>query len=185
MSKIGKKILSLPPKTELICAGDEVTARGPHGEIVTKLALHGFSVIQDKDANTVQIVPPERLDKRSRSLWGTNTAVIANMIQGVNKPFEKVLEFEGIGYKAEIQEAELVMVLGFSHPVRVKIPEGLTAKVEKNQIAIFGIRKEQVGSFAASIRKIRKVEPYKGTGIRYKGEIIKKKAGKKLAGATA
>jgi large subunit ribosomal protein L6 len=185
MSKIGKKILSLPPKTELLVDGNQVTVKGPHGTIITKLELNGFAINQNQEKNTVQVVPPEKLDKRSRSLWGTNAALIENMIQGVNRPFEKSLEFEGIGYKAEVQGKEIVMSLGFSHLVRVKIPEGLTVKTEKNQIVITGIRKDEVGSFAASLRKIRKVEPYKGTGIRYKGEVVKKKAGKKLAGATA
>jgi large subunit ribosomal protein L6 len=185
MSKIGKKILALPKGTEIEVFDSGVLVKGPLGEIKQNLDLRGFSVKTDSTARTVQVTPPEKLDKRSRSLWGTNTAIIENMIQGVNKMFEKILEFEGIGYKAEANGKELVLSLGFSHPVKVAIPSGLTVKVDKNQISVVGVRKEQVGSFAAAVRKIRKVEPYKGTGIRYKGEVVKKKAGKKLAGATA
>jgi large subunit ribosomal protein L6 len=107
------------------------------------------------------------------------------MIAGVNTPFTKKLEIQGIGYRAELAGKQLKMALGFSHPVLVAVPEGLTAAVDKNIITITGADKEAVGQFAASVRAIKKPEPYKGKGIRYEGEVVRQKAGKKAAGAAA
>ena len=127
---------------------------------------------------------PLSSSKKTPALWGTIRAIIANMINGVNSGFEKKLEIEGIGFKAQIQGNELVLNLGFSHQVFFKIPDGIKIEVLKNTIAGSGISKELVGQTAANIRVLKKPEPYKGKGIRYEGEIIKRKAGKKVAGTT-
>lgn len=180
MSRIGKKTILIPEGTEISWTSSSVSVKGPHGELTKQLALSGFKLL--KKNKELKVLPPVRLGKETRSMWGTIVSVIFNMIQGVNQPFEKVLEFEGIGYKAEISQGQLVLGLGFSHPVRIEVPQNLTVSVNSGQIVISGIDKELVGNFAASIRKLRPVEPYKGTGIRYKGEVVKRKAGKKLAG---
>jgi large subunit ribosomal protein L6 len=183
MSKIGKQLISVPQGVTVSWTPTEVTVIGPKGTITKTLALHGFTLSQTE--GVLRVDPPERLDKRSRSLWGTLNAVIANMVRGVQQPFGKVLEFEGVGYRAEVSGTSLVLNMGFSHLVKIEIPAGLTVVAQKNQISVSGINIEEVGLFAALIRKVRPVEPYKGSGIRYKGEVVKKKAGKKLAGATA
>ncbi|MEW5805203.1 MAG: 50S ribosomal protein L6 [Patescibacteria group bacterium] len=181
MSKIGKKIIILPEGVELNWEDNSVTAKGPKGSLTKKLALSGFKLSLAN--NQLEIIPPENLNKKYRSLWGTIRAVINNMVVGVSQPFGKVLLFEGVGYRAEVNGKELVLNLGYSHPVKLQIPEGIEIEAGKGEIKVSGIDKELVGLFAAKIRKTRKVEPYKGTGIRYQDEIIKRKAGKKMAGA--
>lgn len=180
MSKVGKKIIVIPPGTTVEWDSQAVTVKGPGGALTKALALYGFKLVLEN--NALQILPPEALNKKNRSLWGTLNSVIAGMVSGVNKSFEKNLEFEGVGYRAEVSGQDLVLNVGFSHPVKLLIPAGLKVTTGKNSIAISGADKERVGLFAAKIKKIRKVEPFKGTGIKYKGEVIKKKAGKKLAG---
>ncbi|KKS08311.1 MAG: 50S ribosomal protein L6 [Candidatus Brennerbacteria bacterium RIFOXYC1_FULL_41_11] len=180
MSKVGKKIIVVPSGTTVHWDNQSVSVKGPNGEMIQKLNLYGFTIIEKDGSLTIS--PPEVLNKRSRSLWGTFNAVIANMISGVNKHFDKILEFEGVGYRAEVSGNDLVLNLGFSHPVKLLIPEGLKISTTKNSISVSGCSKELVGLFAAKIRKIRKIEPFKLSGIKYKGEIVKKKAGKKLAG---
>jgi large subunit ribosomal protein L6 len=181
MSRIGKKIIEIPNGTEIEWDFDSVTVKGPNGTIRKKLALTGFKLIFKKES--LEVVPLKAINKKSHSLWGTLRSVINNMILGVNKLFEKVLEFEGVGYRAEVSEGELVLNLGYSHPIKLKIPEGINVSTGKNQIRVSGIDKELVGLFSAKIRKAREVEPYKGRGIKYQGEVIKRKAGKKMAGA--
>lgn len=183
MSKIGKKIISIPQGTTVEVDGNMVRVRGPKGELAKRLALDGFSLKQE--SNTLQVMPPSVLNKRARSLWGTFGSIVQWMVQGVNAPFAKSLEFNGIGYRAEVSGKHLVLNLGFSHPVKMEIPEDLQAQVNKNTITISGLDKERVGLFAAKIRKVKKVEPYKGTGIKYAGEIVRKKAGKKVGGTAA
>lgn len=181
MSKIGKQIIAIPQGTTVDVRADEISVKGPKGEITKKLALDGFQVVQEEQ--TIHIVPPQTLNKRARSLWGTFASIVAGMVSGVNKPFEKVLEFEGIGYRVEVSGNDVVLNVGFSHPVKLAIPAGITVVAAKNQITVSGVNKEQVGLFAAKIRKVKKIEPYKLTGIKYAGEVVKKKAGKKLGGA--
>src|SRR3989344_2262139 len=125
----------------------------------------------------------ENLDNKIRGLWGLYRALIFNVIEGVDKGFEKKLEIEGIGYKAALQEDELVLNLGFVNPVKIKKPEGINFLVEKNVITVSGISKEAVGQIAAIIRKTKKAEPYKGKGIKYQGEKIRRKEGKKVVAA--
>lgn len=181
MSKIGKKAILLPPGVTVTTEGETVTVTGPRGTLTKKLALGGFQLLLEE--NTLKVIPPATLDKKSRALWGTLRAVINNMVTGVTQPFEKVLLFEGVGYRAEVSGGELVLNVGFSHPVKLPIPSGIEVMVGKGEIRVSGIDKELVGLFAARVRKVRKVEPYKGTGIRYQDEVVKRKAGKKMAGS--
>jgi large subunit ribosomal protein L6 len=131
--------------------------------------------LKDKEIN----LKPKRNSKQIISLWGTYASHIKNMIEGVIKGFEKKLVIEGIGYKVQSDGSNLTFNLGFSHPMKLEIPKDIKITIEKNIIGIFGIDKEKIGSFGAKIRALKKPEPYKGKGIRYENEIIRRKAGKK------
>lgn len=180
MSKIGKKLIEIPSGVNVATLGDLIKVKGPKGELEYKIPRELKLSISD---NKLTVLPLSS-SKKTPALWGTIRAIIANMINGVNSGFEKKLEIEGIGFKAQIQGNELVLNLGFSHQVFFKIPDGIKIEVLKNTIAVSGISKELVGQTAANIRVLKKPEPYKGKGIRYEGEIIKRKAGKKVAGTT-
>jgi large subunit ribosomal protein L6 len=177
MSRIGKRIITLPEKTELTQHGNSVTVKGPQGELSRVVN----PIIEIKVNGNEVTLEPKRMSLESRALWGTYGSHIANMVAGVNKPFEKKLILEGIGYKSEVKGDKIVFALGFSHPVEVAIPQGLKVTAEKNNITVSGIDKEQVGGFAANIRSLKKPEPYKGKGMRYSDETIKRKQGKKSA----
>jgi large subunit ribosomal protein L6 len=177
MSRIGKQIIQLPEKTEVNVSGNSVSVRGPLGEL--SRALH--PMIEVKVNGSEVTVEPKKLTLESKALWGTYAAHMKNMVEGVNKPFEKKLILEGIGYKSEVKGDEITFALGFSHPVKVKIPQGLKVTAEKNVITVSGTNKELVGEFAASLRALKKPEPYKGKGMRYDTEVIKRKQGKKTA----
>jgi large subunit ribosomal protein L6 len=179
MSKIGKKPIIIPPGVSVVVSGQEVTVKGPKGEIRRTLPP-GFLV--RIEGNIATLVPPEKLEKGTPALWGTFRQHLANMITGVEHGFSKTLEFEGIGYRAEVVGNDLVLSVGFTHPVKIPIPPGLKVEASKNTITVQGYDKEAVGQFAANIRRVKPPEPYKGTGIRYQGEVIRRKAGKKLAG---
>ena len=131
----------------------------------------------------LQVSVPEAQVKSNRALWGLTRVLVANMIEGVTNGFEKKLEINGIGFKAEAKDKKLILNVGFSHPVEFELPEGTEAKVEKNVIIITGSDKQLVGNTAARIRNIKKPEPYKGKGIKYIDEIIRRKAGKVAKGA--
>jgi large subunit ribosomal protein L6 len=148
-----------------------------------KRAIH--PLIELKVENGIAVVSPKTENRIARALWGTYAAHVKNMVSGVNTPFVKKLQIEGIGYKAELQGKNLKLMLGFSHPVIVALPEGVSALVEKNIITVSGANKDLVGQFAASVRALKKPEPYKGKGIRYEGEVVREKQGKKAAGAAA
>ena len=180
MSRIGKQIILIPEGVEIKINDDFIIVEGKRGELTQKLIPEIGIEIKDKQI-TVQKI---KETKNSAALWGTFRALIANMIEGVNNGFEKRLIIEGIGYKAVLNGNKLVLSLGFSHHVEIETPKGIDFKVEKNTIIISGPDKQLVGQVAANIRKHRKPEPYKGKGIRYKDEIIKRKAGKKAV-ATA
>ena len=180
MSKIGKKPIKIPDGITIAVDGQEVKVKGPKGELSLKLPKE----IELKSDGKELLVLPVGKSKKTPALWGTIRAVIANMVSGVEKGFEKKLEIEGVGFKAQIQGDNLVLSLGFSHPVIFKPPEGVKVIVEKNVITVSGISLEMVGQVAANIRALKKPEPYKGKGIRYTGEIVRRKAGKKVAGAT-
>jgi large subunit ribosomal protein L6 len=177
MSRIGKQVITLPEKTEMQVKGTSVMIKGPLGEITR--AFDPIIAISLNGRDITLLPTKETLE--SRALWGTYASHLKNMVNGVNKPFERKLILEGIGYKSEVKGDEINFALGFSHPVKVKIPTGLKVTAEKNLITISGVNKEEVGGFAAQIRALKKPEPYKGKGMRYDDETIKRKQGKKTA----
>lgn len=181
MSKIGKKIIIIPDNVKAEIKEKEILIKGPKGELRVPI-FDGFKV--ELDGNSLKVIPPQSQKKSTFAFWGTLRALIANAVKGVSEGFEKKLEIEGIGYRANVEGNTLVLNLGFSHPVRFEIPKGITITVEKNLITVTGVDKQLVGQTAAKIRSFREPEPYKGKGIHYLGEHIRRKAGKK-ASATA
>ncbi len=177
MSRIGKKIIEIPEKTEVSLTAGVITVKGPLGTLTKNFKSDIIIDIGEKEITLV----PKKENIESRALWGTYASHIVNMIAGVNTAYVKKLIIEGIGYKSEVKGDTLVLALGFSHPVHLKIPEGLKVTAEKNIITATGIDKEVVGQFVAKTRSLKKPEPYKGKGIRYEGEVIKRKQGKKTA----
>ena len=175
MSRIGKKPITLVANTTASMKDGVLTIKGPKGEIKREFK----PLIDIAIVDTTITLKPTRNSPFSASLWGTYASHISNMIQGVNKPYEKILKIEGIGFKAEVKGEKLVMNLGFSHPVELVVPKDLKVKTEKDSIVISGIDKDLVGQFTAKIREIKKPEPYKGKGIRYSTEIVRRKQGKK------
>ena len=179
MSRLGKKVIIIPAGTEVSVVSSEITVKGKGGTL-KKMVHPAVTITIDKSEITVT---PKEKSRLGRALWGTYAAHVRNMIAGVNTPFVKKLQVEGIGFKAELSGKQLKLAVGFSHPVLVAIPQGITALVEKNIITVSGADKEQVGEFAASVRATKKPEPYKGKGIRYEGEVVRQKQGKKAAAA--
>lgn len=177
MSRIGKKGITIPEKTEVKVNGTTVSVKGPHGELSRDFKK---SIIIEVAEGKVSLKPVKE-SLENNALWGTYTSHIKNMVDGVNKPYEKRLIVEGIGYKADVTPNDITFKVGFSHPVKVSIPKGLKVVSEKGVLSVSGISKELVGSFSASIKAIKKPEPYKGKGIRFEGEIIRRKEGKKTA----
>ena len=175
MSRIGKQEILIPGTVEVTQSGDVITVKGPKWTLKKHFRDDIVIKIADKKIN----LNVKRNDKFSRSLWGTYASHIKNMIQGVQIPYQKKLILEGVGFKSEVKGKEFVFALGFSHPIIVKIPEGIIATADRNNITIAGIDKELVGSFAAAVRALKKPEPYKGKGMRYEGEVIRRKQGKK------
>lgn len=175
MSRIGKQIIKIPANTEVKFSEGLLSVKGPKGEL-TRDFHKKIAIKVEADNVTLE---PQRKDITTNALWGTYASHIVNMIDGVNKFFTKKLIIEGIGYKAEVQGQKMTLNLGFSHPIIVEIPKSLTVAVEKGVVSISGVDKEVVGQFAAKIRALKKPEPYKGKGIRYDNEIIKRKQGKK------
>ena len=176
MSRIGKQIIAIPSGVEVSVKEGKVFVKGPKGQLERE--LHKLVTVNITDNKvTVDVVNKE--SKLERSLWGTFAAHIKNMIAGVQTPYSKKLILEGVGFKSEVKGKEFHFALGFSHPVIVKIPETITATADKNNITITGIDKELVGSFTAAIRALKKPEPYKGKGMRYGDEVIRRKQGKK------
>ncbi|OGD25686.1 50S ribosomal protein L6 [Candidatus Azambacteria bacterium RIFCSPHIGHO2_01_FULL_40_24] len=181
MSKIGKKLIEIPDGTTAVIDGDLIKVKGPKGELEYKIPRELKVTLME---NKIAVLPISK-SKKTPALWGTIGAIIANMVSGVTNGFEKKLEIEGIGFKAQTQGNDLVFNLGFSHQVVFKVPDGIKVEVIKNTITVNGISKELVGQTAANIRALKKPEPYKGKGIRYAGEVIKRKVGKKVAGTTS
>ncbi len=175
MSRLGKQPIELPNGVEMTLADSVVTVKGPKGSLTLKVKKE---VKINIDGTTVTLEPADD-SKVSRALWGTYASILRSMIAGVTEGFEKKLEIEGVGYRAEAAGQKLTINVGFSHPVIMEVPEGITATVEKNVITITGIDKHAVGQFAANVRKVKEPEPYKGKGIRYQGEFIIRKQGKK------
>lgn len=176
MSRTGKRLITIPPGTEVSVASGEMSIKGKGGTL--KKSVHPAISIAIADG-AVSVTPLSQT-RLARALWGTYASHVRNMIAGVNKPFVKKLQIEGIGFKAELSGKTLSLSVGFSHPVKITIPEGLAVTVEKNIITISGADKEQVGQFSAVVRSQKKPEPYKGKGIRYVGEVVREKQGKKV-----
>ncbi len=177
MSRIGKKVIAIPKSTEVSLSGGILTVKGPLGVLTKKFKPEIEITI---GATEITLVP-KKDSLENKALWGTYASHIMNMIFGVTTPYVKKLIIEGIGYKSEVKGDRLVMALGFSHPVNVTIPSTLKVTAEKNIITATGIDKEIVGEFVAKVRSLKKPEPYKGKGIRYEGEVVKRKQGKKTA----
>lgn len=179
MSRIGKKPISLPKEVKIDLKGDLLTVKGPKGEL--KREIHPrVNILTENDQIVVSI---EDGSKGSKGLHGLFRALIANMVTGVTQGFERALEIVGVGYRAELSGKRATFHLGYAHPVTLDLPEGIDAKVEKTKITLSGIDKELLGRTAAKIRSLREPEPYKGKGIRYEGETVRRKAGK--TGATS
>lgn len=178
MSHIGKKEIQIPDKVDVKLNGNVLNVKGPLGDM-TRLIHEDVEVkIADKTVGAGL-----RKGAPNKAVWGTYVSHIGNMIKGVTAGFEKKLIIEGIGFKAQLEGNKLSLNIGLSHPVKIEIPKGVKVLVEKSLITITGCDKETVGQFSANVRAFKKPEPYKGTGIRYEKEIIRRKAGKKAATA--
>jgi large subunit ribosomal protein L6 len=177
MSRIAKKPIILPPKTEASFSGGVMTIKGPLGTLSKTFRPYINVVIE----NGTIVLTPNVISLQSRALWGTYASHIKNMIAGVNKLYEKKLVVDGIGFKSDVKGTTLALALGFSHPINVPIPADLKVVSEKNTLIITGIDCEKVGQFAAMVRALKKPEPYLGKGIRYSDEVIRRKQGKKAA----
>jgi large subunit ribosomal protein L6 len=177
MSKIGKKIIIIPEGIKTEIKDQEIILQNAKGEMIKFEILPGVSAsVQDKNLSFTI----EEQNRQSRTNWGTMRSLANNAVIGLSKGFVKILEIEGIGYKAEKDGEDLVFKLGFSHPIRFHLPAGIKVEIVKNVLKISGFDKALVGKVAAEIKNLKKPEPYKGKGIKYQGEIIKKKAGKKV-----
>ena len=177
MSRIGKKPIEMPAGVTFSQEGGCLYVSGPKGKLSIKMP-DGVEITQDK-----QVLQVARLsdDRKGRSYQGLTRTLLSNMVNGVSAGFEKALEISGVGYRAELTEGMIKMVLGYSSPVTYKIPEGITIKVDKQvNIVVSGIDKELVGRVASEIRELKKPEPYKGKGVRYAGEHIQRKVGKSV-----
>ncbi len=175
MSRIAKKGILMNDKTEAVLNAGVLTVKGPKGSLERYFKSDIAIKIDGKNISLSRA----KENRETVSLWGTYASHIKNMVNGVNEGFEKKLILEGVGFKSSVNGNKLVLALGFSHPVEVLVPEGLTVKADKNIISISGMDKELVGSWSAKIRAMKKPEPYKGKGFRYEGEIIRRKQGKK------
>jgi large subunit ribosomal protein L6 len=178
MSRIGKKPIPVPSGVKVSVANRTVTVQGPGGTLTLEhrpevsVALEGEHVVVRTDRES---------DRVSRALWGTTRANINNMVQGVVKPYQEIMEVQGVGYTAEVQGNKLKLVVGYANPIFLEIPPGLKISVERQQVVtIQGIDKKQVGQFAADMRAIRKPEPYNAKGIKYRDEVIRRKQGKQF-----
>ncbi len=175
MSRIGKMPIQVPSGVDVKIDGTTVTVKGTKGEL-TRTFQPTMIIKQEGDE---LVVSPADEERQTNAYWGLTRSLLHNMVVGVSEGFEKKLELVGVGYRAALKGRDLEMQLGFSHPVLVKAPEGITFEVpSQNEINVLGASKEQVGQVAADIRKWRKPEPYKGKGIRYVGEYVRRKAGK-------
>ena len=181
MSRVGKKPILIPQGVDVTIdtVGPVIFVKGPKGELKQKInSAVSISIVDSDEGKEIQFSVLNEEDKNERSQWGTARALVSNMVTGVTKGFSKKLEVNGVGYRVNLSGRILVLTVGFSHEVRIDLPDGIDAKVEANAIEISGIDKYAVGALADSLRKIRKPEPYKGKGIKYAEETIRRKAGK-------
>ena len=174
MSRIGRLPITVPAGVDVTIDGATVSVKGPKGQLTHEVAQPIAVALED---GTLTVSRPDD-ERESRSLHGLTRTLISNMILGVTDGYEKQLEVVGTGYRVQAKGQDLEFALGYSHPVPVKCPEGITCKVEGNKVTVSGIDKQQVGEIAANIRKLRRPDPYKGKGVRYAGEQIRRKAGK-------
>ncbi|MGW8186191.1 MAG: 50S ribosomal protein L6 [Desulfobacterales bacterium] len=175
MSRVGKKPIAIPEKVKVTYQGGELSVQGQKGKL--SRSIHPAVTIKIKDGELA--VEPLKSDKSSQALRGLTRSLVMNMVTGVDSGFARVLEINGIGYRAEVKGRNLVLMLGYSHPVNFSLPDGVSASVERNNIIkLEGIDKEVLGQTAASIRRLRPPEPYKGKGIKFAEEHIRRKAGK-------
>lgn len=180
MSRIGKQPITVPTGVTMTLKGRHVSVKGPKGELTRTLHENVTMSLAD-NAAAVTVASPE--NHRDRALWGLSRMLVQNMVTGVTDGFSKALEVHGVGYRVALQGTKLVFNIGYSHPVEFVLPEGISATVAGNVITVSGADKEVVGESAARIRRIRKPEPYKGKGIRYVGEVVRRKAGKVVKGS--
>lgn len=179
MSRIGKKPVVIPDKVETNLSANVLTVKGPKG---TLSFTHHYEVVLKVEGQQI-LVEKKGVTKRAQALWGTTAKLIQNMMLGVTTGFAKQLELNGVGYRMNLSGKKLTLALGFSHPVEVMLPEKIEAKIENNVLTLSSIDKQLLGEFAASVRKRKPVEPYKGKGFRYVGEQVRKKEGKKAGAA--
>ena len=179
MSRIGRKPLEIPKGVTVSITKDGVSAKGPKGTLNLK-RHRDIEVKQAKDEDGKDVVVFERKgdEGRERAAHGLMRALVGNMLTGVTKGFERQLEINGVGYKAELKGPKVILSLGFSHPIEFQLPEGISAKVDKNLLILSGIDRQALGAAASKIRSFRPPEPYKGKGIKYIEETIIRKAGK-------
>ena len=174
MSRIGRLPITVPAGVDVTIDGATVSVKGPKGQLTHEVAQPIAVALED---GTLTVSRPDD-ERESRSLHGLTRTLISNMILGVTDGYEKQLEVVGTGYRVQAKGQDLEFALGYSHPVPVKCPEGITFMVEGTKVTVSGIDKQQVGEIAANIRKLRRPDPYKGKGVRYAGEQIRRKAGK-------
>lgn len=177
MSRIGKKPVLLPVGVEATIQTGDISVKGPKGTMRVILHPH-VSVIEEKEPRAFVVQVKDETDVQDRALWGLMRQLLQNAVDGVQKPFEKSMEFVGVGYKVAVEGRKLMMDLGFSHRVPFALPDGIDAKADKQILTVSGVDKYLVGEVAARIRSLRPPEPYKGKGIKYVQEVIRRKAGK-------
>ena len=176
MSRVGKKLIDLPKGTEVSIVENGITVKGEKGQLNASFPV---SIKLEKEEDKVKVIPLSE-SKDAKASWGMTRTLINNMVAGVSQGFSKVLEINGVGYRAAIEEGILTLQLGYSHDIKLAIPGDLEVKCTKpTEILVTGIDKQRVGQFASEIRKLRKPEPYKGKGIKYQEEFIRRKEGKK------
>jgi len=175
MSRIGKMPIAIPSGVEVKIEGQLVSVKGPKGSLSHNVPAPITVVVED---NSILVTRPDD-ERNSRSLHGLTRTLIANTIEGVTKGFSKALEIVGTGYRVTAKGSSIEFALGYSHPILVEPPSGISFQVEgNNKVTVVGIDKQAVGEVAANLRKLRKPEPYKGKGVRYAGEVVRRKAGK-------
>ena len=177
MSKIGKINISIPDKVKVALAGNILNVEGPQGKSSIDIDLDIFNLdIKDKEIS----IKPKKIDENTKRLWGMNRSLINNAVIGSSTGYEKILELVGVGYRAALKENKLSLQLGYSHDIDFDIPDGIKIVVEKQTtLKITGSDKQKVGSIASKLKTLRKIEPYKGKGVREKGQYVLKKEGKK------
>ncbi len=181
MSRIGKLPVLIPQGVEIKIEDRKITVKGPKGELAFDFG-YKVEVVVNPEEKTIEIQQKENT-KQGKAMWGTTRARINNLVLGVAEGFERKLELQGVGYKMAVQGNKLNLSLGYSHPINKEVPQGLEVTIEKDVLTIKGSDKQSVGEFAAEVRRLRKVEPYKGKGFRYVGEEVIRKEGKKAGGS--